>query len=311
MLCATPSWKVGTVYLSVPFEMKFPCKECLSVQGSRQRRKATFVLLHLSAGEVAQAIGVSMRCENPIYHLIEFAAVLLIVHCFGHHSHYVLSSFYRWPCSYKLQQDHPEAVYITSIRQLLCHVVFRVQMKTKVAFLLHARWSSSLFHDQDEDPWKPTSEYPVLLKVSCPEGKICTLNWSSFKLVRLLRLSGTDPLSVFESRRREPLETGISPESLLSLKSNHESLDKLPIERGIGPLKLLEVRDLQKDMNDPRSPNSVLSSPIPDNFLQKQVPIPSQLLPQGSVPDQFGGKLLQLDLRAFRADTALEMTVSN
>lgn len=44
----------------------------------------------------------------------------------------------------------------------------------------------------------------------------------------------------------EPLETGISPVSLLSLKSNHESLDKLPIECGIGPLKLLEVRDLQK-----------------------------------------------------------------
>nr|GMD47162.1 hypothetical protein PHYPA_001035 [Ipomoea batatas] len=68
-----------------------------------------------------------MRCENPIYHMIEFAAVLLIAHCFGHHSHYVLSSFYRWPRSYKLQQDHPEAVYITSICQLLCHVVFRVQ----------------------------------------------------------------------------------------------------------------------------------------------------------------------------------------
>lgn len=42
------------------------------------------------------------------------------------------------------------------------------------------------------------------------------------------------------------LETGIVPVSSLSLKSNHESIDKLPIECGIDPLKLLEARDLHK-----------------------------------------------------------------
>lgn len=95
-------------------------------------------------------------------------------------------------------------------------------------------------------------------------------------------------------------------------------------------------------VSDARSPNSLPVSPIPANFLQKNVvnewlqvkqaiikflwqfdtqkmyiettrelsqPIPSQLLPQGSDPSQLGGKLLQLDLSALRTDTALEISI--
>lgn len=39
--------------------------------------------------------------------------------------------------------------------------------------------------------------------------------------------------------------------------------------------------------------------------------IPSQLLPQGSAPFQFGGRFFQLALIAFRAATATEMKWQN
>ena len=43
-----------------------------------------------------------------------------------------------------------------------------------------------------------------------------------------------------------PLDMGIVPFSLLSVRLIHERLDKLPMEGGIGPLKLLEFRNLRR-----------------------------------------------------------------
>lgn len=43
-----------------------------------------------------------------------------------------------------------------------------------------------------------------------------------------------------------PLETGMGPESWLSLRSNHERLVNLPMDGGMGPIKLLLLRPLKQ-----------------------------------------------------------------